>query len=285
MSRAVTSRPTRSSRPFPLRVEFVRQWKRRRTLVVAALLVVLPVIVMIAFQVGGSSGDGGGSGEGRILDAATRSGPNFTVAMLFLSAGFFLVIPVALFFGDTIAGEANWSTLRYLLAAPVPRTRLLVVKLVVAFVFSFAAIVLLTSVSLLLGTIAYGTGPLNLPTSAPLSYGAATGRIALACVFILTGQLTTAGLAFWLSTRTDAPLGAVGGAMGLQIVTSILDQVSALGGLREFLPAHWDYAWFDLTQPSIDWTDLIKGTALAFSYGVVLFAVAIRGFTRKDVVS
>lgn len=151
MSRAVTSRPTRptrSSRPFPLRVEFVRQWKRRRTLVVAALLVVLPVIVMIAFQVGGSSGDGGGSGEGRILDAATRSGPNFTVAMLFLSAGFFLVIPVALFFGDTIAGEANWSTLRYLLAAPVPRTRLLVVKLVVAFVFSFAAIVLLTSVSL-----------------------------------------------------------------------------------------------------------------------------------------
>lgn len=137
----------------------------------------------------------------------------------------------------------------------------------------------------MLGTIAYGTGPLNLPTSAPLSYGAATGRIALACVFILTGQLTTAGLAFWLSTRTDAPLGAVGGAMGLQIVTSILDQVSALGGLREFLPAHWDCAWFDLTQPSIDWTDLIKGTALAFSYGVVLFAVAIRGFARKDVVS
>lgn len=270
--------------PFPFRVEFARQVRRRRTLVIAALLVALPIIVLVAFQVGGNS-DGNGGGETRILDAATRSGPNFAVAMLFLSAGFFLVIPIALFFGETVAGEANWSTLRYLLAAPVPRRRLLTTKIAVAFVFSFAAIVLLALVSLLVGTLAYGTGQLNLPTSSPLSYGAATGRIALACVVILLGQLTTAGLALWLSTRTDAPLGAVGGAMGLQIVASILDQVSALGGLREFLPAHWDYAWFDLMQPSIDWTDITKGMSLALSYGLLLFAVAVRGFARKDIVS
>ncbi len=283
---APTSSPTTTGRPFPFRVEFARQIRRRRTLVVAALLVALPIVVMIAFQVGGSSGGGNGNnGDARILDAATGSGANFGVAMLFLSAGFFLVIPIALFFGETVAGEANWSTLRYLLAAPVPRTRLLVTKIAVAFVFSFAAIALLAVTSLLVGTIAYGTGQLNLPTSAPLGYGAATGRVALACVVILLGQLTTAGLALWLSTRTDAPLGAVGGAMGLQIVGSILDQVTALGGLREFLPAHWDYSWYDLMQPSIDWTDITKGMSLALSYGLVLFAVAVRGFARKDIVS
>ena len=277
--------PLEGRHPFPITVEFARQLRRRRTLVVAGLLAALPVIVMIAFQVGGGGDEASGGGQMRILDVATLSGPNFTVAMLFLASGFFLVIPVALFFGDSIASEANWSTLRYLLAAPVPRTRLLVVKAVVALAFSLGAIALLAVVSFVIGTLAYGTGPLDLPTGAPISFGDAAGRSALTVLYVMLSQLTTAGLALWLSTRTDAPLGAVGGAMGLQIVCSILDQVSALGGLREFLPAHWDYAWFDLMQPTIDWSDLAKGVALSFSYGIVLFALAVRGFARKDVVS
>lgn len=272
-------------RHFPVRVEIVRQLKRRRTMVVFALLAALPVIVMVALAIGSSDNSRDRGSGTRILDVATQSGANFTAAMLFLSAGFFLVIPVALFFGDSVASEANWSTLRYLLAAPVPRARLIVVKAVVAAIFSFAAILLLAVVSLVIGTVAYGTGPLNLPTSSPLAASTATLRILLVVVFIMLSQLTTAGLAMWLSTRTDAPLGAVGGAMGLQIVGSILDQVTALGGLREFLPAHWDYAWFDLMQPTINWTDMAKGVSLAFTYGVVLFAFALRGFARKDVVS
>ena len=44
---------------------------------------------------------------------------------MFVSTGFLLVVVVALFFGDTVASEASWSGLRYLLAAPIPRTRLL----------------------------------------------------------------------------------------------------------------------------------------------------------------
>ncbi|MBD2759503.1 ABC transporter permease [Yimella sp. cx-573] len=273
---------------FPIRVEIVRQLKRRRTMVIFGLLVALPVVVLIALQIGDPSSGGGGSEQGGYmspLDVAKESGANFTAAMLFLSAGFFLVIPIALFFGDSIASEASWSTLRYLLAAPVPRTRLLLVKIAVAFLFSFFAIVLLASVSLLLGTLVYGTGPLSLPTSAPLSFGAAIGRFAMVTVFILISQLTTAGLALWLSTRTDAPLGAVGGAMGLQIIGSILDQVTALGSLRELLPAHWDYAWYDLLQPTINWTGMAKGAAVSFSFGLLLFAWAIRRFGSKDVVS
>ena len=45
-----------------------------------------------------------------------------------------------------------------------------------------------------------------------------------------------AGLAFLLSVSTDSPLGAVGGAVGLIIVSNILDAVTALGGWREILP-------------------------------------------------
>ena len=83
---------------------------------------------------------------------------------LFASASFLLVVVVALFFGDTVASEASWSSLRYLLAAPIPRARLLRQKAVVAAMLSVGAIVLLPVVALLVGSLAYGTGNLVSPT-------------------------------------------------------------------------------------------------------------------------
>ncbi len=105
------------------------------------------------------------------MDTATASGANFAAVNLFVSAGFLLVIPVALFCGDTVASEASWSSLRYLLAAPVPRARLLWSKLAVGLTLSLAAMVLLPVVALAVGTAAYGWGPLQLPTGGTLPTG------------------------------------------------------------------------------------------------------------------
>ncbi|GLV83099.1 ABC transporter permease [Streptomyces lavendulae subsp. lavendulae] len=275
------------ARTLPLRVEALRQWRRRRTLVMGGVLAALPFVMIIAFAVGGGPDDGPGGGNGRIslIDTATASGANFAATCLFVSAGFLLVVPVALFCGDTVASEAGWSSLRYLLASPVPRARLLWSKLVVALAFSLGAIVLLPVVALAAGTAAYGWGPLKLPTGGALPAADTLPRLALVVAFVFVSQLVTAGLAFWLSTRTDAPLGAVGGAVGLTIVGNVLDAVTALGSWREFLPAHWQFAWADALQPQLEWGGMIKGTAVSVSYALVLFALAFRGFSRKDIVS
>jgi ABC-2 type transport system permease protein len=219
------------------------------------------------------------------MDTATASGANFAAVNLFVSAGFLLVIPVALFCGDTVASEAGWSSLRYLLAAPVPRARLLWSKLVVGLGLSLAAMVLLPVVALAVGTAAYGWGPLQIPTGGALDAGTAAQRLVVVVAYIFVSQLVTAGLAFWLSTRTDAPLGAVGGAVGLTIVGNVLDAVTALGHWRDFLPAHWQFAWADAVQPHLEWTGMIQGTAISVTYALVLFALAFRGFARKDIVS
>ncbi|MFG2230486.1 ABC transporter permease [Streptomyces sp. NPDC048723] len=276
----------RASRTLPLRVEALRQWRRRRTLVMGGVLAALPFILMIAFAVGGGPGSrGGGNGRITLIDTATASGANFAATCLFVSAGFLLVVPVALFCGDTVASEASWSSLRYLLASPVPRARLLWSKLVVALGFSLAAMVLLPVVALAAGTAAYGWGPLKLPAGGALAVGDTVPRLALAVAFVFVSQLVTAGLAFWLSTRTDAPLGAVGGAVGLTIVGNVLDAVTALGSWREFLPAHWQFAWADALQPQLEWGGMVKGAVVSVSYALVLFALAFRGFSRKDIVS
>ncbi|MER7205206.1 ABC transporter permease [Streptomyces sp. CB01635] len=273
----------RARRTLPLRVEAVRQLKRRRTLVMGAVLALLPFVLVVAFAIGGDPGSR--NGRVTLMDTATASGANFAATCLFVSAGFLLVIPVALFCGDTVASEAGWSSLRYLLAAPVPRARLLWSKLTVALALSLAAMVLLPVVALAVGTAAYGWGPLEIPTGGALPAGTAAQRLLVVIAYIFVSQLVTAGLAFWLSTKTDAPLGAVGGAVGLTIVGNVLDAVTALGDWRDFLPAHWQFAWADAIQPRPEWGGMIQGTAVSVTYAVILFALAFRGFRRKDIVS
>ncbi len=61
--------------------------------------------------------------------------------------------------------------------------------------------------------------------------------------------------------------------------------MTALGDWRDFLPAHWQYAWTDAVQPQLDVGRDDPGPSLSLTYALVLFALAFRGFARKDVVS
>ena len=127
----------RPHRTLPFRVEFVRQLRRWRTIVAFAVLVALPWILVAAFKISGPGS--AGNGTPGLVTVATQGGLNFAAFSLFVSAGFLLVVVVALFCGDTVASEASWSSLRYLLAAPVPRARLLRQKLAVALAYATIA--------------------------------------------------------------------------------------------------------------------------------------------------
>jgi len=270
-------------RTLPLRVEVIRQLRRRRTMVAFLILLVLPWILVAAFEAGGPQQPTGTPG---LVDLATTGGLNFAAFSFFASAGFLLVVAVALFCGDTVASEAQWASLRYLLAAPVPRARLLRQKLVVALAYSTVAVTSFPAMSLIAGTVAFGWHPLKLPgTEAVLSPGQALARMGIVLGYVLITELVVAGLAFLLSVSTDSPLGAVGGAVGLVIVSNILDAVTALGSWREILPTHWQFAWLDAMQPQITWGGMIEGAAVSVSYALILFALAFRHFAAKDIVS
>ena len=274
----------RARRTLPFRVEAIRQFRRRRTLIAYSILMVLPWVLVGAFEISGPASSGNGT-PGLVV-AATNGGLNFTAFSFFVSAGFLLVVIVALFCGDTIASEANWSSLRYLLAAPVPRARLLRQKLAVAATYSILAILTFALMSMVAGTVAFGWHPLRLPGSGiDVATGPALARLAVVFGYILVTETVVAGLAFLLSVSTDSPLGAVGGAVGLIIVSNILDAITALGGWREILPSHWQFAWISALQSQITWTGMIEGAAVSVSYAIVLFALAFRRFRTRDIVS
>ncbi|MEV0620740.1 ABC transporter permease subunit [Nonomuraea sp. NPDC050404] len=272
-------------RTLPLRVEIVRQFKRRRTLGMFALLLALPWILVIAFEVGPEPTTQAQSAL-RLSDLATESGLNFAAFALSVSASFLLVVAVALFCGDTVSSEANWSSLRYLLAAPVPRDRLLRQKLIVALGYSAAAVICLPLMALLAGTLAFGWDDIQVPgTGEVIPAFDMLPRFGIVIGYALVSQLVVAALAFLVSTMTDSPLGAVGGAVGLWIVCTILQAVEALGVLREFLPTFWNNAWTDALLPELDWSGMARGASVSITYAAILLAVAFRRFRRKDVVS
>lgn len=272
----------RPGRTLRLRVELVRQLRRRRTQLTLGFLVLLPFILLVAFELGS---DGSDNRSGTLVDLATTSGANFTIFGLFAATGFLLVVVVALFFGDTVASEASWSSLRYLLAAPVPRSRLLSQKAIVSALLSLLALFLLPAVSLGVGVVFYGAEAALSPTGEATPFGTSVSRIAMAVLYLAVHLSWVAMLALLLSVTTDAPLGAVGGTVLLSILSQILDSITALGDLRSYLPTHYAYAWADLLGGDIVWAEMIRGAFSAVCYAAVFGVLAWRRFTTKDITS
>lgn len=270
-------------RTLPLRVELRRQLTRRRTQLTFGFLVLLPFLLILAFSLGGGPPDG--DRPTGLVDVATAGAANFTLFTLFVSTGFLLVVVFALFAGDTVAGEASWSSLRYLLAAPVPRSHLLARKLTVALLSSVAALVLLPVVAYLSGGVFFGWEPIRTPLGTTLPTGEALVRLAIVVGYLAVTLVFVSALAFCLGVWTDAPLGAVGGAVLLVIVSNILDAVTALGHWREVLPTHYSYAWTDVLSPVIVWEEMARGVLWSLAYSLVLLAAAWWHFERKDIVS
>ncbi len=283
MSAAVNYRP---SATLPIRAEIRRQAARRRTQLALGFMALLPVIVLLAFEFGSGDDDDNGGGQfASLVDLATSGGLNFALFSIFVSAGFLLVVVVALFFGDTVASEASWGSLRYLLAVPVPRARLLGVKLIVALMYSALALLTLAGTALLLGTLRYGWHPLGSTIAAEIPPGEGVLRLLGILGYLAVVLLVVAGLAFLLSVLTDAALGAVGGAVLLWILSSILDQITALGSVRNLLPTHYSTAWLGLLSTPMQTDDVVKGAIAAVAYATVFWSLAFWRFTRKDVTS
>jgi ABC-2 type transport system permease protein len=274
-------------RTFSVATEVRRQASRPRTRIALACMVALPLIILAAFEFGGGGedDDNGGGAFSSLVDLATAGGTNFALFTLLVSSSFLLVVVFALFFGDTVASEASWGSLRYLLAIPVPRARLLGVKLFVSFLYAALAMVLLVGTALLAGTLRYGWHPLRSTIADQLGAGEGLARVAAATGYIGLTLLVVGTLAFLLSVSTDAPLGAVGGAVMLHILSSILDQIQALGSIRSWLPTHFSDAWVGLLSTPAQVDTMVRGGISAIAYAALFGGLAFWRFLRKDIVS
>lgn len=268
--------------PLPLAAEIGRQVRRRRTIGIFLVLAVLPLVLLLAFWLGNDSSE---TGERGFVDLAQDSGANLVIFTLFASTSFLLIVIVALFAGDTVPSEASWASLRYLLAAPVRRERLLRQKLIVAALSSLVALVFLPAWTLVVGGIAYGWGPYVGPTGTQIGWPEFAGRLLIIVGYLLVELSVVGAFAFVLGVLTDAPLAAVGGAVLLMILCAILDSITALGTIRDGLPGHYAYAWRDALAPTVNYSDMITGALWSIGYAIIAVWFAFWYFLRKDITS
>ena len=207
--------------------------------------------------------------------------------MLFAASGFFLVVVFALFFGDTVASEAQWGSLRYTLATPVPRMRLLRQKWYAALVLSVGAFLTLVVVAVVAGghrlrvrrrsttpvglSIAQGDGAAaagrdgRLPRRPP-------ARRRRAGVLALDDHRRAAGRGRRRGVHDDRVRDPRAGRRSWAR--------SATSSRRRT-----GVAWTDLLQTPVDSGDLFRGVIQSLIYVAVLTALGFRHFARRDVTS
>ena len=265
---------------LPLHVELVRQLSQWRVQAAAAVLLVLPVIVRVAFLLGGATPSATGTD---LATLAQSSGGSFAAFVLLVSGGYLVTIVAAVLFGDLIAGEASRSTLKYLLAIPVPRLRLLGVKAAAAALILLAALVGMAAVALLVGVLSYGPGGMQVPNGPRLDAGRTLLRLALTTAVTPFGLLWAAALGLLLSVLTSSPLAAAGGVVVVAIVSTTLDQVEALKDFRLWLPTHYAFAYQQFLLQPVDLKPVADTLASGLLWVVVLGPITAWWFHRKDI--
>ena len=131
----------------------------------------------------------------------------------------------------------------------------------------------------------FGWAPARSPLGGTFTTSVAVTRLAIVVGYACIQSLLVAGLAFLLGVMTDAPLGAVGGAVLLVVVSNILDSISALDPYRQYLPTHYQYSWLDALGPTVVWDDMLRGIGLSLVYAAVFLGAAWVRFQRKDITS
>jgi ABC-2 type transport system permease protein len=282
-----------------IRVELVKLARRPRSWVSILLLCALPTLVAVFVAVTHLAPP---PGQGpALLSAVLSSGALFPAAALAIVLPVFLPVAVAVVAGDSIAGEAGSGTLRYLLARPVGRTRLLVAKLVALVVYTLAAVALVTATAYLTGIMLFGAQPVAAtptgPTTANLAAGATTlsgtamspADIALrtlgAVSFIVVSMLGVGAIALFLSTITDSALGAALGALAALVTSEVLVTLNAASAVDPYLPTRYWLAWIDFFREPIVWRNIERGFAVQGVYVVVFLGAAWAHFASKDITS
>ena len=270
-----------------LRTEFIKAARRTRTLILALLLVGLPTLIVVALNARGDR-PGRDRGEG-LFRLAHQSGLLVPAAVLSAMSGFLLVVIAGTLAGDSVAGDAAWGNLRYVLIRPVSRARLLLAKAAVAGVLIWACTVLVSATALVAGLVAFGAHPVSVPRVGPFAVGfrldstLLLARVGVGTAYVAFGFTALLAIGTFFSTLTDVATSAIGATVGVYIVSEILDSISQLGQLRYGLPTHYLNAWEQMFISNRYPSDMLVGAAVQVVYLAVFGAAAMTWFQRKDI--
>jgi ABC-2 type transport system permease protein len=255
---------------------------RRRNLLLLAVVAVFPVVIGVGLRLAIQPGNADGPG---VAFVGQLAGNGIFLGFIALTLLLTLVMPlaVAVIAGDSIAGEAGYGTLRYLLAVPAGRARTLAVKYAVIVVFAVAITFVVTGMALATGAALFPIGPVELlsGTSVPLAGGIV--RLLFVALYVAAAMASLGAIALAVSTLTEHAIGAIATLAILVVVSEVADNVPQFAAIHPYLPTHWWSSFDALLRAPVDTGSLLRGL-LSFGVYLLLFgSVAWARFSTADV--
>jgi ABC-2 type transport system permease protein len=282
---AALAGPRAARRPNPrfLASELRLIFGRRRNQAGLAMLAAVPIVLALAVRL--SNGEAGEAGGPEFVALITGNGFFVALAALGVEIGLFLPIAVAAISVDAIAGEANVGTLRYLLAVPVARTRMLAVKYAAVVIFAFAATAVVAVTGLVVGLALFGGGPVTLLSGSQVGLGEAMARLAGVCGYLAVCLSALGAIGLFVSTLTEQPIGGGIAVVMAAVASFILDSIPQIAWLHPYLPTHWWLTFGDLLRDPVAWDGIRSGLLSAGAYILIFTLAAWARFSGRDVTS
>jgi len=261
---------------------------RRRNQLLLAVVVLFPLLIGIGLKLAAPHGGGGGgpsSGGAAFFNQLAGNGVFLTFIALSLLLILVLPVVMAVISGDSVAGEAGYGTLRYLLTVPAGRTRLLAVKYLAIVVWAVVATFIVSVVALLVGVILFPVGPVTLLSGTTVSLGAGLVRVLFVTLYVCAAMAALGAIGLAVSTFTEHAIGAIAAVMILVVASEVVDQIPQFAPVAPYLPTHWWNSFDALLRTPADTTTLWHGLLSFAIYAAVFCAIAWARFTSADVTS
>jgi ABC-2 type transport system permease protein len=216
-------------------------------------------------------------------DLVRETGLAIPLVGLFFGAFWFFPLVTALVAGDIVANEDGNGTLKTILTRSVDRWQIFVAKVLAAFTYAFAALLVFVGVGLGLGGLIWGSDPLISLSGSEISVGRSLSLIGGSALVYFFPTMAVASLAVLLSTVTRNSAAAVVATLMLSLIMQLLGIVSALDFLRPYLlPAQFN-AWQGLLREPIDWAPVIRAAWVSALFAVPALFWAFVHLLRRDV--
>jgi len=264
-----------------LRSELRLVFRRLRNLALLAALAALPILLGIALRL--AAPRGGGGPESSFVDQLAGNGVFLAFIAITIMIALVLPLAIAVVSGDSMAGEANLGTLRYLLTVPAGRTRLLAVKYASIVIFGLSACFVVVAAALATGAALFPIGPVTLLSGNTVSLGQGLLRVLFVTLYVAAAMAALGAIGLAVSTLTEHPIGAIAAILVLAVVSEIADNIPQFAVVQPYLPTHWWLFFDSLLRTPIATSDLLHGLLSFGVYAVIFCAIAWARFTGADI--
>ncbi len=271
-----------------LYIEFLKLVHKPRTYIGPAAMAVLVALMLVAVKFGHASDmDGGGLSRDFVMTGSFVNAAFLTRFMLFeLIIFVFLPLFSCMIFGDLIASESADGTLRTMLCRPVTRLGVAMAKYLAGIVYVFALTFGTGLLAYIAGTLFLGHGSLLTMSDGIwiLPEHTAILRLLAAYTLVSVGMVAVGSIAFAISTVLNNANGAIAGAMGVVIFSSIIGPIQYFASMRPYLLTTY-LRVSDFFTGKFDIQLFSKSLGVMLIYAIVALGIGLVIFVRRDVLS